>query len=249
MTSTRGLETVYDDFVGPDLDPDRWMYLERPLPDGSLHRAAEPEARVGISEGTLSISVDRFRTSHDTLQTVDNTKHMLFSTAEFPLPQRGMAVFEIRQTARQIGAADLDHLLGLAVFNTMDLATGLTFDVAVGDRHVFAVHERFDSDPMAPPLFTHLVESPFLVATRPGQRHRLKITFDTANHVVTWAVNDISIYNVSDAVIPSAVRIGLGLLTGVKLTDRGSASLQGQGLHATWSPPTITISSEAPAVY
>lgn len=249
VTSTAPIETVYDAFAGPDLDLTRWMYLERPLPDGTLHRSQEPNATFEVSEGTLSISIDEFQTSHDTLQSVDNAKHMLFTTAEFPMPESGSAVYEIQQSVRRSGAPHLDDLFGLAAFNIMDFTTGLVFDVAVGNRHVFAIHEQFDTDPMAPPLFTHMVESPFRMTTQPGKPHTLRMTFDTTNHVVTWAVDGAVIYYVEGTPIPRTARIGLSLLTGVKLTEQGSASLQGQGISATWSAPTIKTTSRPPATH
>jgi hypothetical protein len=222
------------------------MYLERPLPDGTLHRSQEPDAQVTVSDGTLSVSIDEFQTSHDSLQSVDNAKHMIITTAEFPLPQHGTVVYEIQQSVRRTGAPDSDDLLGVAVFNVADFASGLVFDVAVGNRHVFAIHERFDTDPMGPTLFTHMVEDPFRITSQPGQSHKLRMTFDTANGAVTWTVDDIVIYHVEGTEIPSTTRIGLGLLTGVKLTEEGSASLQGQGMHAMWSAPTITVFPHQP---
>ncbi len=241
MTSTTSA-AVYDDFVGPGIDTARWMHLELPLPDGTMHRAAEPDAVTEASNGTLTVNIDQFRTSHDSFQSIDNAKHILVSTAEFALPPAGTANFEIEQSTRRTGAPDLNHLHGLAVFHVLDFATGLMFDIAAADHQVFAIHERFDSDPTAPTLFTHMVEDPFRLTTQAGQRHRLRITFDTAARAVTWSVDDTVIYRIDGAELPTAVRLGLGVLTGIKLTDKGSGSCQGQGVHASWSSPTIVTS-------
>lgn len=235
-------EIVYDEFTGPGVDPARWMLLERHLPGGEFQRCEEPDARIDAMDGFLCVTVDRFRTSHDTLQSVDNVKHLLLSTTEFTAPPGGTAVLELEQRARLISPPDPDHLLGVVVCNVVDLSSGNAFGFAVSGRGVYAVHDVFDADPMAAPtLFANMAERPFAVATHPGQRHGLRLTFDITAGAVTWTVDGVVIHRAEGVAIPDSMRIGLGLLTGVSIAQDGSRSLRGQGLHACWSAPRMTV--------
>lgn len=237
-------EILYDEFIGPGVDPARWTLLERQLPGGGVRRCEEPDARIDVMDGFLCVTVDRFRTCHNTLQSIDNVKHLFVSTTEFAAPSGGTAVLELAQRARLVSSPpDPDALLGVVVCNVLDLAGGNVFGFAVGGGGVRAVHESFDADPMATPtLFADIAaEGPFAVASRPGQRHVLRLSFGLTSDVVTWTVDGAVIRRAEAVAIPNSMRIGLGLLTGVDLGETGSRSLRGQGLHACWSAPRITI--------
>ncbi len=237
-------ELIYDDFLGDEVDFTRWAFLDIPLPDGTSYRAADPAMRMTTQQGSLMVRIDQFSTSHDSVQMLDNAKLMLLSTREFRLPEHGVATFSVRQAVRQVGLTPVDHLLGMAVLNIMDLASGLVFDIAASGRHLFAVHEKFGADPTSGTEFTRMIEDPFRVATRPDQAATLQITFDTRDSAVKWSIDEHVIYHIHDAELPESVRMGLGILTAVKLTEQGSGSLQGQGVYATWTCPTITVTEE-----
>lgn len=240
----RWSEILYDEFVGPGLDPTRWTMLKRRLPGGGFRRCAEPEARVDVMDGFLCVTVDSFQTSHDTLQSVDNVKHMLVSTTEFAAPRGGTAVLELAQRARLVSSPpDSEQLLGAVVCNVVDLAGGNVFGFAVGGGGVRVVHESFGADPLLTPMLCASVaeEGAFVAASQPGQRHVLRLSFELAADAVAWSVDGTVVHRAEAASIPGSMQIGLGLITGVALGEEGSRSLRGQGLHACWSAPRMTV--------
>ena len=83
---------LYDNFAGTALDMSRWAFLQFPQPDGTPYTCAEPRAITELSDGPLRVHVGRFENSHG-VQPIDNSKHLLLSTANFRLPDSGVAEF------------------------------------------------------------------------------------------------------------------------------------------------------------
>ena len=246
MSDRAVLETrVYDSFEGPDLDPERWAVLPVFLPDGSVLPAAEPSAVTVVRDGTLSVTVERFERSHGTHQQADNTKHILVSTQQFALPARGFATFAVRQAVTRLGPRRPDDLMfALAGFNVIDPEQGLVFDILSNGVEVVAIQEQLAGVPRpAGPEYTHLVREPFApVSVAPGVTQDCRIEFDSRTSSVRWLVDGVQIYRVAGVPFPERVVLGLGLLSGVPVRDGRSASLIGQGISATWSEPSVTIS-------
>ena len=239
------LETqVYDQFDGPDIDPAKWAVLPVFLPDGAVLPAFEPSAATVVRDGTLSVTVKEFERSHDSHQQADNTKHVLVSTQQFELPGHGVATFAIEQAVTRLGPRRPDDLmLALAAFNVIDPERGLVFDILSNGIEVFAVHEQLSGVPKpAGPAYTYLIRHPFApIELSPGVSHRCEIEFDMEAGIVRWLVNDTEIYRTAGTPMPERAVLGLGLMSGVLLRDGRSASLQGQGLSASWSSPSVTM--------
>jgi len=245
MSSNSVLETqVYDQFDGPDIDSAKWAVLPVFLPDGSVLPAFEPSAATVVRDGTLSVTVEEFEHSHDSHQQANNTKHVLVSTQQFEMPRHGVATFAIGQAVTRLGPRRADDLmLALAAFNVIDPERGLVFDIVSNGIEVFAVQEQLPGVPRpAGPAYTYLIRHPFApVELSPGVAHLCEIEFDMGAGTVRWLVNGTEIYRTVGAPMPERAVLGLGLMSGVLLRDGRSASLEGQGLSASWSAPSIAI--------
>lgn len=234
--------TLYDNLSGPDLREDRWQFLQVPLDDTQTWTYAEPDAKTDVGGGAVSVRVDEFTRSHPQVQILDNPKHLLVSTEEFDLTT-GPRTFSADMTAENIGVSGEDYRDGFAAFNVLDMATADVFDLIVTGRHAYAIHERLFVPGVIDPAdaFTHVVHAP-LVGPRidPATTHRYAVTIDPARHTVTWRIDDIPVYTAHPATLPTAVRIGFGIITLHPITEGRSNSVRGQGLHGRWSTFDIT---------
>lgn len=233
----------YDDFAGPELNPDRWTYLEYPMPEGPPWRCQEPGAKQRISDGTLTVEVDRFEQAHDQVQIIDNPKHLLLSTQAFAVPETGVTTFSVDMAASNINGDPHDYRDGVAAFNVLDLANGWVFDVAASSNHVYAIYEMLPVPGAAAEPFTYMVNQPFApIPVGAGKTHVCNVVLDAERSFVTWTVDGARVFQASGVAVPREVRIGLGMFTLHPIQDGSSTSLRGQGMAASWSNLSVAIS-------
>jgi len=230
----------YDDFSGNELDPEKWTFLQYPLPDGSTHICAEPNAEGGVGGGAYRVRIECFENNHG-VQIIDNPKHLAFSTQAFELPEHGESRFSITMSALGINTAPHDYRDGFAAFNVLDLANGWVFDVAASSDTIFAIHERLPFPGVDKP-FTHCVDAPLSgIDTTPGAEHRYTVCLDRGARTASWEVDGHIIFQLADTVVPERVQVGFGVFTLHPVQNDSSVSLRGQGLDATWRDLSIEI--------
>ncbi|MBD0863048.1 hypothetical protein IA539_17835 [Gordonia sp. zg691] len=234
----------YDDFAGTELDTDKWMFLEYPLPDGSSHVCAEPNAQVSVGDGAYAVRIERFDNHHG-VQIIDNPKHLLFTTKAFELPAVGQSRFSVRMSAEGLNTTAYDYRDGFAAFNVLDLVDGWVFDLAASSDRIFAIHERLPFPGVVAP-FTHCVDAPLSgLNTEPGAEHRYSVALDREARTVVWEVDGQPVYWIADADVPERVQVGFGVFTLHPVQDDSSVSLRGQGFSARWRDLTVEIPNSA----
>lgn len=240
MTRTISPPRIYDDFTGPELDRDRWAYLEYPPgPDGVPWTCAEPGAHTQVGGGALTVVVRRFTRAHDQVQIMDNPKHLLLSTESFAVPDDHGLTISAEMAATGIDATYRDYRDGFASLNVLDIASGWVFDLCATSDTIFSIHERLPVPGVTHP-FTHVVEQPLAgLSIAPGRRHRYELTLDRGRGVAEWRADGQLIHHVLGADIPERVTLGLGLITLHPIVDGRSTSLRGQGLVATFGPVSV----------
>jgi hypothetical protein len=231
--------TSYDLFAGPGLDANLWT----PADFGTGPRV-EPDARTTVRDGALTVDVPQFKNADAGNQGFDNTKHLLFSTRGFPVPDEGTARFsgELRSDVRDPSG---DYRLGFASFLIVDLSTHRVFAVLSTGERLFAEEELLPGDDVANP-FTRIVEDPFFFS-RLGKRasdgnfRRCGIEIDRAHERVIYTVDD-EILHVAGGIgdMPSEVRLGLGIFTLLPIGE-GAGSAHGQGGRASWRNVGYTL--------
>jgi hypothetical protein len=226
---------TYDELRGPDLDPARWNPARLPLPTGGEHIPLDPNAELAVDEGEVRVTIPRFSLSHDTFQSADSAKYLIFSTRQFELPQDGPATFAVDLSVENIAGEPADFRRGMAAFHAFDFEVSKrVFAVCGTSTRVFALHEQLGFGGTVEPFY-HVVESPYEDFDDDFARLRAcEITLDRSRSTATWRVDGRTVYQAPSTFIPERVRIGFGIWTMLPIRDGRSRSLDGQGLNARW---------------
>lgn len=224
---------VYDDFSGPSLDASRWDFFRFPLPDGGAYVCAEPSAVVDTRDGGLRIQVQEFENSH-AVQPMDNVKHLLLSSADFPLAADGVTEISGEIAGRGINASARDYRDGFVSLVCIDMTTGYVFDLCATSDNVMAIYEQLPFPGVERP-FTYVVEDPIDgVEIAEDRSYRCRIAFNAPGQKVTWSVDDVVVFESQVPYVPALVKIGLGIFTLHPTGGVQSRSLRGQGMAACW---------------
>jgi hypothetical protein len=129
----------FADILGP---ASQWELGSFPMPDGSRHRLAEPDAVTVVQNGRLRITVRPLTRCHDHLQILDNAKHHLWSRERFTPPERGRISFEWSMRASVTGTAPGDVYDGFASFHLLDFGLGTAFNFFAGNDKAVTVFAR-----------------------------------------------------------------------------------------------------------
>jgi hypothetical protein len=215
----------YDDFRGPQLDPDLWA----PFAIDGIPRL-EPGATTTFADGVLTVDIPEFENANAEDPGFDGTKHVVVSTRGFAIPEAGPVRFEAEMAVDHVGV-HRDYRLGVAAFVIVDTegSSGAVLNfLATADR-VYAEQEisavTGGEDP-----YTRIVESPF-VPVRDGFRH-LVVEIDRSAGRVTWTADGESIHDALGLEgLPDSVHIGFAFFTN---TQTGVPSNHGQGARASW---------------
>jgi hypothetical protein len=225
--------TRYDDFVGPELDPDRW----EPLTLGGVPRL-EPHARTIVRDGIVTVEIPEFTNGDARNQMLDNTKHVIFATQGFPLPEDGPARFAVELRA-DVGDGSGDYRQGFASLNLADTTGGThqVFNVLSNGQRVFAEQEVLGVPGQEHP-FTRVIEDPFFFTRAnakadAGFRH-CQIEVDRARGEVVWKVDHRVLHVASGLTdLPDELHMAFGIFTLLGIGE-GHGSCHGQGGRASW---------------
>ncbi len=236
---------AYDELAGPALESTLWV----PLDIGSGPRL-EPEARVTVEDGVVTVDVPRFTNSGAGNQMLDNTKHVYVSARGFRLPADGVGRFSAELRAEVVGDGSGDYRNGFAAFNLADATggTNMAFDIlSTGDR-VFAEHEVLAVPGQDDP-FTRVVEDPFFFSRAGGSPssddfRRCSIEIDRSRGRVVWKVDDAVLHEAAGLTgLPEEVHIVFGLFTLLPI-GAGADSAHGQGARASWRNFEYSLTAE-----
>jgi len=96
---TEPVRETYGDFTSIVGEKPAWVIGGFPLPDGSFWEYREPDAVAVVQNGRLRVGVKELTRRHDTVQILDNAKHMYFSKETFVVPEGGDAEDETSRAA------------------------------------------------------------------------------------------------------------------------------------------------------
>lgn len=215
----------YDDLRGPELDQDLWA----PFAIDGIPRL-DPEATTTVANGILTVDIPEFKNADAKDPGFDGTKHVVFSTRAFAIPEAGPVRFEAEMAVDHVGVRG-DYRLGVAAFVIIDTegSSGAVLNLLATADRVYAEQEISGVTGGEDP-YTRIVESPF-VPVRDGFRH-LVLEIDRLAGRVTWRADGESIHEALrlDG-LPDAMHIGFAFFTN---TQRGVPSNHGQGGRASW---------------
>jgi hypothetical protein len=226
---------TYDELRGPDLDAERWDPARLPLPTGE-HIPLDPNAELAVGEGEVQVTIPRFSLSHDSFQSADSPKYLMFSTGGFELPPDRPATFAVDLAVENIGGEPADYRRAMAAFHVFDLEVSKrVFAVCGTSTRVFALHEHLPLGGGGPgEPFQHVVESPYEDFDDDFTRHReCEVTLDRSRSTAAWRVDGHTVYE-AHTLIPEHARIGFGIWTMLPIREGRGRSLDGQGMHARW---------------
>jgi Family of unknown function (DUF6081) len=226
---------TYDELTGPDLEAAWWTPARLPLPTGGEHIPLDPNAELTVGEGEVRVTVPRFSLSHDTVQSVDSAKYLVFSTRQFELPPDRPATFAADLAVENIGGEPADFRRGMAAFQVFDLAVSTrVFSVCGTSTRVLALDEQLGPWGGEEP-FIYMVESPYADFDDDFTRLRVcEIVLDRGGSTAAWRVDGQTVYRTHGTFIPERVCIGFGVWTMLPIRDGRSRSLHGQGMTARW---------------
>ncbi|GAA3294813.1 hypothetical protein Dvina_29685 [Dactylosporangium vinaceum] len=216
----------YDNLTGPQLDASLWAPLDMGGP------RVEPGAVTTVAGGAVTVDVAAFTNADPHDQSLDNTKHVMFSTRTFALPPSGPARFEAELAVDHIGGGSGDYRLGIAAFIVVEPSTGKVFNILATADRLFAEHEELPYPGVAAP-FTRVVDDPLAGVGGPGF-HAVAVELDRSRGHVAWTAGGRLLHEASGlSDLPAAVTIGFGLFTLLPIGG-GRSSAQGQGARASW---------------
>ncbi len=220
----------------------KWTLGVYKLPDGTSQTYNEPDAVIIVQRNRLRIRAEPLTRSHDTIQQLDNNKHVYLSTSKFPTPDEGIISFEVRMQAKVTNAKDNDLYNAFTSFGLHDLEAGFGFSFLTNGLEYATLYSReaptgATSRNPTYPRFFHIYDEHTLTE---GQ-HQFTINYNKSKNTVEWLLDGEKV-NYQDA-IPDPINnlnISLGLKAAIDLGPNGSQSLHGQGITGEWSQVKIT---------
>lgn len=227
---------VYDECQGPELDEGLWQPAQLPVPSGSgTHMPLDPASHVRVGEGHVRVEIPRFSLSHDTAQSADSAKYLVFSTRRFALASDRATTFAVEMAVENVGSDPADYRYAMAAFHVLDLDDSTrVFSVCGTSTRILALHEQLGFGQVGSEPFFHVVESPYADFDDDFTRLRFcEVTLDRSRSTATWRVERQQIYALRTP-IPDTVQLGFGIWTMIPIRHGKSRSLIGQGLTAAW---------------
>jgi hypothetical protein len=229
---------TYGDFASILGESPAWVIGGFAMPDGSFWEYREPDAVVVVQNGRLRVAVRRLSRKHDSVQILDNAKHMFFSSRSFDVPEHGGISFELEMRAWGLETRPGDLYDGFASFNLLDFTQGAALDFFVGHDRIAPVYARLpfpgveaeDAKPLKYfAIFSERERSP-------EATHRLRIAYERAEDWVRWWMDGEEVWRYTLPVKLTRFTACLGIMTEKDLSPAGSTSLHGQGVLAEWTP-------------
>jgi len=227
-----------------------WMPAGFPLPDGGFWQYREPDAIVIVQDGFLRVAAVPYTRGHDTIQFLDNAKHMYFSTRTFACPDGGTITFSIDLAATIVKGAPGDLYDGFVSFNVLDFSTGAALDFFVGNETIATVYGKLPFpgvpivDPAQGPRHFCLFEE-IRDATAAGQLHHFEIAYDSAADRVIFSIDGKQVRQYSNVPFKlGPCTLALGLMSEKDIAPgKGSVSCHGQGAVGKWGNLRITTTA------
>lgn len=233
--------SVYDDFAGPRLDPERWNLVAVKDADGIAHQYSDKNAVVRTGNGQFTMTVNPFTRFHDRVPMLNNAKQMYISTELVGFAPGSETTFETAMAVETFGQIPFDLLDAFATVNLVDFATATVVQFAATNDTVYAVLERLILPGVTGPddHFTHRIVLD--VPTGPGQPHWYSISYDPATSQATWSVDGARLYWATTPVPVRGFHLGMGLFSARDLRRYPREQREhGQGASGYWGPWHVT---------
>ena len=235
------IRETYGDFTSIVGEKPSWVIGGFPQRDGTFWEYREPDAVAVVQNGRLRVAVRELTRRHDTVQILDNAKHMFFSARTFDVPTDGGVSFELEMRSQCSGTTPGDLYDGFVSFNLLDFTQGGALDWFVGHDRVAPVYARLpfpgvvaaDAKPLK--YFAMFDELPH----EPAARRRVRIAYDRALDECRWWLDGEQVWRYTLPVKLSGFLAALGIMTEKDLSPDGSVSVHGQGILGEWSPLEI----------
>jgi hypothetical protein len=235
-------ETIdYSNFAAVITGEGDWMPAGFPLPDGGFWHFQEPAAVVIVQDGFLRVAAVPYTRHHDSVQFLDNAKHMYFSARSFAPPPGGIISFSIDMAATIVDGKPGDLYDGFVSFNVLDFSTGAALDFFVGNEIAATVYGKlpFPGVPDTPTargprnfcLFEELHDP-----GAPGVLRHYDITYDSAADRVTFSIDGTEVRRYSNVPFKlGPCTLAMGLMSEKDIVPgKGSVSCHGQGAVGRW---------------
>jgi hypothetical protein len=161
----------------------------------------------------VRVTIPRFSLSHDTFQSADSPKYLVFSTRQFELWPDRPATFAVDLAVENIGGDPGDYRRGMAAYHVFDLEiSSRVFAVCGSSTRVLALHEQLGlGGGGAGEPFYRVVESPYEDFDDDFTPLRAcEITLDRSRSTAAWRVDGRAVYEAHGTLIPERARIGSG---------------------------------------
>ncbi|HUY28734.1 MAG TPA: DUF6081 family protein [Candidatus Binataceae bacterium] len=229
------------DFASVITGKGQWIPAGFPLQDGGFWQYQEPGAIVIIQDGFLRVAATPYTRHHDSIQILDNAKHMYFSTQTFAPPPGGTISFSLDFSATIVGGRAGDLYDGFVSFNVLDFSTGAALDFFAGNDVIATVYGKLpfpgvpDLAPAQGPRYFCLFEE-IRGQTAPGAMHHFEIVYDSAADRVTFLIDGAEVRRYSNVPFKlGACTLALGLMSEKDIQPgKGSVSCHGQGAIGKW---------------
>ena len=240
--SALGQETIeYSNFASVITGEGEWIPAGFPLEDGGFWQYQEPGAVVIIQDGFLRVAAVPYTRHHDSVQILDNAKHMYFSTRTFAPPPGGTISFSFDLAATIVAGKPGDLYDGFVSFNVLDFSTGAALDFFVGNDVVATVYGKLpfpgvpDAQPAHGPKYFCLFEES-RGSIKMGELHHYEIAYDSTADSVTFLMDGAEVrryLNVPFKLGPCTLAMGLMSEKDIQ-PGKGSISCHGQGAIGKW---------------
>jgi uncharacterized protein DUF6081 len=242
---------LYGEYSSIFKEEGKWTQGIYKLPDNTTWTYNEPDAVIIVKRNSLQVRIEHLTRSHDTIQLLDNTKHLYLSTAKFPTPEDGTISFEIEMNAKVAGAKNNDLYNGFTAFNLHDLEGGFGLSFLTNGTEYATLYSRqtpsgiTSRNPTYPRFFEIYNERP--LTPLPEGKHRFTINYTKKKEYAEWLLDGERV-NYQDRIPDpiTAFNLSLGIMTAVDLGPNGSQSLHGQGITGEWSIAKITSQEHSP---
>ena len=235
---------------GPGAGAPAWVPAAFPAPGGGVWTFAEPNAVVIVQDGRLRVAAAPYTRQHDSVQILDNAKHMYFSTRTFEAPENGSLRVDWEMAARALDAEEGDLYDAFVSFHLLDLGTGTALDIFASNEVVATVYARLPfpgaplPEPTAGPRYFSLFDE-LRDCTRPGELHCYAMVYDRARNGLRFEMDGDEIGRYDDVLPIGPCLLALGLMTEKDIEPgKGSTSCHGQGAVGTWGGIRVTLESD-----
>ena len=238
---------VYDDFSGPNLDPEKWIKAFYHLPDGTAWLYYDPNTKLKVAQGKCIIEVNPFSRKNDKMQICDNPKTLLASVQRIGASEGVKLSVESAVGCRTFNNNPEDIWDAFITLNLFDFQSGLVLDFVLNGHKLVALYERLYMPGITDERTAFSKYYTVPVETEPEKLHHFKISYSQSDDKAEWFVDGEKVWEVIDIPVKSTgFHLGMGLMTLKPIMPLEfpyyfpkSTSLHGQGAKGIWSAFSI----------